>query len=332
MGLAHSAAAQAPGASEPASAAFLQKRVPDELATEGVVLSRRNLGLTIEQLGDKWLVSLVDMTTSRVAASTKIDVLPADREAAVATMTHVVAELAAQVVGHTEPPTPPAPPQAAPAPAPVLPSTVLIDDRVERDRRDVAELKFKRQSIRFGATYELAGDGTTVALVRRRKPYQGDLDQELDPEKFYAEVGRPDLADAYNTRRNIMIGGFVVTGIGYAAGAGLMLNQWSNQKTCSSNLPELEYNQCRDDNLFKPTWPLVAIGIGTVGMFVDFYYYYHPHPVEENEAKSLADGHNQGLRGRLGLPVVSRRPLLRDIKVAPYVDGNRGGLVLAGRF
>jgi len=67
MVLAHSAAAQAPGQTEPMTAAFLEKRVPEELATEGLVLSRRNLGLQVEQLADKWLVSLYGRAGAPVA-------------------------------------------------------------------------------------------------------------------------------------------------------------------------------------------------------------------------------------------------------------------------
>ena len=42
------------------------------------MLSRRNLSLQIERVGDNLLVSLVDLNTGRVAASTKVDQLPAD--------------------------------------------------------------------------------------------------------------------------------------------------------------------------------------------------------------------------------------------------------------
>jgi hypothetical protein len=329
LGLARSAAAQAPGQVEPVAAPFLEKRVPEELATEGVVLSRRNLGLQIEQLGDKWLVSLVDLTTGRVAASTKVDVLPADREAAVAAMTHVVAELASQIVGHAEPPPPPAPepkpapPQAAPAP----PTTVIIDDRAERAARDVAELKYKRQSIRFGESYHVAVSASYVSVHRRWIAFQGDLDQELEPVDFYATVGRPDLGDAYMTRRHVMIGGYVVMAVGYLVALAVVADSYGASDDC----PILD-SACRDQNKPDHTVPLIAFGIGTVGMGVGLYLHFHPHPIEENEAKSLADSYNQGLRVQLGLPVVSRRPLLRDMKLVPYVTGHQGGLALTGRF
>jgi hypothetical protein len=43
IALAQPAAARAPSATDLSIAAFLEKRVPEELASEGVVLSRNNL-------------------------------------------------------------------------------------------------------------------------------------------------------------------------------------------------------------------------------------------------------------------------------------------------
>ena len=84
-------------------AAFLEARVPDELAAEGLVLSRRNLALQIEPVGDKLLVSLIDLVTGRVVASTKLDNPPRDREAAVASVTQVAAALVTQYSGTPAP-------------------------------------------------------------------------------------------------------------------------------------------------------------------------------------------------------------------------------------
>jgi hypothetical protein len=171
--------------------------VPEELATEGVVLSRRNLALQIEQLGDKWLVSLVNLTTGRVSASTKLDALPADREAAVAAMTHIVADLAEQVVGRAEPPPPP------PSPSPPPPAAVGDEDRPERS---AGELDYKRQSIHFGERYLIMGSPSSVTMERTWVAFKGELDLELQPLAFYAAVGRPDLGAKYTARRDIMFG------------------------------------------------------------------------------------------------------------------------------
>jgi len=315
------AAAQAPGQVEPASAPFLERRVPEELATEGIVLSRRNLALQVEQLGDRWLVSLVDLTTGRVAASTKVDALPTDREAAVATMTHVVSDLAAQIVGRAEPPPPPV---AAPAPPP----PPAYDERAEREQREIAELKFRRQELRFGDLVTVTATGSMVSVSRDWVVHQGDLDQELEPVAFYSLVGRPDLGEAYASRRKVMIGGYVV---GTAAMVGGLVLGFALRKDCTK---EPDFSMCIDDQLqTTATTIIVSASVGTIGLLVALWSAYHLHPITENEAKSLADVYNQRLRRELGLPVVRRQPLLRDLTLTPFVArSDAGGLALSARF
>jgi hypothetical protein len=325
MGFAHTALAQAPGQVDPPSPAFLEKRVPDELAAEGVVLSRNNLALQVEQVGGRWLVSLADLNTGRVVASTKLDTLPVDREAAVASMTHVVADLVAQVVGRSEPPPPAivAPPESVrPPPA--------VDNRAERD---LAELRFKRQSIRFGANYRLLATGTAVALMRRWVAYMGELDQELAPEAFYVVVGRADLAARYRSRRHAMIGSFVAGAV--STTAGLVVLGVASRENCEFGSPN--YSMCIEDherhvhNAFA--WGAGIVGVGIVTLYVGFHLYRHPHPIDENEAKTLADGYNQNLRRRLGLPTVARHlPRLHDVRWTPHVTGHQAGLALSARF
>lgn len=324
LGIPGIAAAQAPGQVEPVSAPFLEKRVPEELATEGVVLSRRNLALQVEQLGDRWLVSLVDLTTGRVVASTKVDVLPADREAAVAAMTHVVSDLAAQIVGRAEPPPPPPPPAAAPPPPPVV-----IDDRAEREQRELAELKFRREALRFGNTLVVAATGNVVSVTTRWTVHQGDLDQQLEPEEFYAKVGRPDLGEEYASRRKLMIGGYVVGSAALAIG---IVVAFSSRTDCSVDQPD--FSSCEHNNTQNfLTAYLVGSSLGLIGLSVGFWYQFHPHPITENEAKGLADVYNQRLRRELGLPVVRREPLLRDVRLAPFIArGDARGLALTARF
>ena len=325
LGIPGVAAAQAPGQVEPTSAAFLEKRVPEELAVEGLVLSRRNLALQVEQLGDKWLVSLVDLTTGRVAASTKVDALPADREAAVATMTHVVSDLAAQIVGRSEPPPPPPAAAAPPPPPPVL------DDRAEREQREIAELKYRREALRFGNTLLVAATGNVVSVTTRWNVHRGELDQVLEPEEFYTLVGRPDLGEVYASRRKLAIAGYVVGGVVLVGGTVLA---FSLRKDCAIGEPEPAFSMCEHDNTqsFLTTYA-VSSGVGLIGLLVGLWYGFHPHPITENEAKSLADVYNQGLRREFGLPVVAREPLLRDLKLTPFLGrGDTGGLTLSGRF
>ena len=91
-----------PGAAiaQPATAApldqFLESRVPDELAVEGIILGQRELVIKVEQIGDKLLISLIATPTGRVVASSKVDDPPADREASLAIVTQVTATLYTQ--------------------------------------------------------------------------------------------------------------------------------------------------------------------------------------------------------------------------------------------
>lgn len=326
IALAQPAAAQAPSATDLSIAAFLEKRVPEELASEGVVLSRANLTLKVEMLGDKLLLSLVDLSTGRVAASTKVDQIPPDRDAAVASVTHVAAALASQVVHH-----PDAPPSATPP----------IDERAERKERELAEARFHKQAIRFGQTWNIVVNKNGASVYRGWLAYQGESDQVLEPVEFYTAVGRPDLADSYQHRRWTALGGILVSTAGVIAES-VLIYKWASvpRPDCSVNLPFDQFSMCLDASEAKQaqdrsqyvTPMIVAGAVSLVGLVVGTWYAYRVHPVSENEAKSLADQYNQGLRRNLGLPVVRRAPRLHDLKLLPYVGGQDAGLALGARF
>jgi hypothetical protein len=296
---------------------FLEKRIPEELATEGVVLSRANLALKVEQVGDKLLVSLVDLSTGRVAASTKIDQVPADRDAAVASVTHVAAELAAQAM--QRPIAPPAPPPEDPA------------------RRDVGELRFSREALWFPLE-----PGTTDGPLEshRWRVFQGEGGDQIDPIDFYRRVGREDLVEGYLHRRRVAITAGVASGLAFlTAGALLVKMATTSGPDCPASLPFDQFDACiktdektREDarsTYLPPIAVLTAASI--VGFGIMGWYGMHAQPISEREAKSLADQYNQSLRRNLGLPVVDRRRL-RDIQIAPFVSGHDGGLVLGARF
>ena len=111
-------------------AAFLEIRVADELSADGLVLSRLGLALQIEPLGDALLLSLIDLTTGRVVSSTRLDNLPRDREAAVASVTQIAADLITKYTGTptspplagAAPPSSPPPPLSQPSPPALQPS------------------------------------------------------------------------------------------------------------------------------------------------------------------------------------------------------------------
>jgi hypothetical protein len=85
---------------------FLEARVPDELAVEGIVLAQRDLGIVIEEVGDDLLISLVVHSTGAVVASMKVAFPASDREASLAIVTQVTATMYGQYTA-LPPPNPP---------------------------------------------------------------------------------------------------------------------------------------------------------------------------------------------------------------------------------
>jgi hypothetical protein len=320
VGSASPATAQAPGAELPLTA-FLEKRVPEELASEGHVLSRDNLTLKVEQAGPIFVVSLVDLNTGRVAASTRVEQLPLDREAAVASVTHVAADLITQAAGR-EPPPPPPPP-------------VVIDDRAERAALQVANLKFQKEAIRFAPTYDVAVIGNNIPVVSHGwQMYRGATDQVLDVEDFYGLVGRPDLAEQFQQRRKLGIG-VMVAGTAIAAGGLIYMTSIKTTSDCDVTADQTVFEAClaAHDRTFHDqlTTATIVASAGLVTFLVGGYIWRTRQPLSENEIKNMAEQYNNGLRQNLGLPVVERH-WFHDVHVAPYMTHSEGGLALGGRF
>ena len=283
-------------------AAFLEHRVPDELAAQGILLSRRGLVLHVAPNGDGVVLALVDASTQHVEASTKLDALPVDREAAVASATRAAAGLAAQI----------APPQLA---APV------------EDQREAAELQYRRDAIRFDHDFHILVAQNYGSVHREWFAVHGELDQRIDPEEFYKLVERPDLVEEYQHRHRMEVGGMVVGTIGVASGllAYVALRE-SPDDACSAGACDAAAAARIDEQ--NSTARLVSfslLGVAAIGFGVGTYYALNAQPISEYEAKQLAEQHNQALRRTLGLPVV-------DVRVAPVASASSGGLALSARF
>jgi hypothetical protein len=368
------------GPPAPPTIPFLERRVPDELASEGVLLSRYDLALKVEQLRGKWRVSLIDLTGGDVAASSRIDALPTDREAAVAIVTQIAGELAAQLLGRTPAPRPPvapggaaagapmpasthaptrgptpaptpgltpapapaprtvqlpapAPPptRAAPAPtraAPPRPARPPVTSQLPPDLENVQpvseqELQYRRVAIRLALRDDsiALGDDLTPGAARLTKRWslvQGD--QPIEPERFYDMVGRPELAASYRRRILASEVGIGVTSIGAAVSLGFVFN----------------YTRGVGPHQFETSspgfWSWMALAASTVGLGASVYLHGHAHPVGDAELEQLANGYNRRLRAHLDLS--AREPVLRDVRIAPFVSpaGDSGGLSLAAKF
>jgi hypothetical protein len=219
-------------------------------------------------------------------------------------------------------PAPASPPDGSAAELPLAPPG---SDRAERDAHERAEFAFQRRAI------HVRGPGWRDGWI----PLQGDLDRELGTEDFLDTVGRPDLAEAYVRDRRT---GAVIAGIsaaGLVAGAVLIVSQIGGQKDCSSLFPSDAFSACVDANVRGGSGASFAPGIvlslaGAVGILVGAGY--AARSVDTDQARTLADAYNQRLRRELGLPTLASRPVLRDVKLTPYVARGDAGLTLGARF
>lgn len=321
--VAHAQPAMTPVQTEPAIAPVLQSQLAR--TDEAVQLSRYHLGVLVEPRAARWVVSLVELSTGRIAASTEVGPLPLDRDEAIAVMVQAIVELEKRLTDRRRPPEPA--PASKPRESPLaLPGS--SEELAERARRQAADLAFRQHALRFGPSYEL-GAQHTGGGGQSWQVFRGAADQELDAPAFYQALGRDDLADAYRRRHTLMIGGYVASGAAFIA-AGLLAIRKSDYSACGSQLDPAAYQRCWDEHTLSQTPALVAAGVGLAATAFASYFYRNPQPIDEHDAKALADAYNQRLRRQLGLPVASRRPIVRDVALAPYVAGHAAGLALAG--
>jgi hypothetical protein len=142
-------------------------------------------------------------------------------------------------------------------------------------------------------------------------------------------VGREDLARAYHRRHVLMISGYAVAGAAFVV-AGAIYFQRASYDPC--DLPRPQRDECVDNRGRSQVPAIIAGGVAVAGGLFGTYFARNPHPIDVNDAKTLADAYNQRLRGQLGLPVASRAPVIRELALLPYIAGAAGGLVLGGRF
>jgi len=217
--------------------------------------------------------------------------------------------------------------QPAIAPAQTEPA---IEAQAERARRQAAELVFQQQALRFGPSYDLGGHHTPGG-GQGWQVFRGAVNAELDAPAFYQALGREDLADAYRQRHTWMLGGYAASGLAFVA-AGLLAVRKSDYSACSAQLDAVAYQRCWNDHTLSQAPALIAIGVGLTATAFASYFYRNPQPIDERDAKALADAYNQRLRRQLGLPVAAPRPIVRNLALAPFVAAGDRGLVLRATF
>jgi hypothetical protein len=297
-GLATSSAAQTPPV---ALDVFLEQRVAEELAADGTLLSRLGVALDVEIVGDKTLVSLVDPATRRAIASTKLDTLPADREAAVATVVQIVSNLTSQLSQTTS--------------TAVAMKSALEDERKHRERKELAEAAYYRDAIHFGDHSTVRSYGSIVTTQLQSVPYRGD--RRLTPLEMFELTDRQDLVERYRDRHRVGVGTLLASLGSFCVGGYLV---FSGDLESSS--------PTRRQKIGLGFW-----GAGFIFGFVGIYYIARSNPLSEGEMHDVAEAYNGKLRVKHGLPALSARPKrIQDVSLVPYADDNGGGFALTGRF
>jgi hypothetical protein len=293
---------------------FLEQRVAEELAADGTILSRLGVALDVEVVGDKLIVSLVDPATRRALATTKIDKLPEDREAAVATITQIAANLTTQL-------------QNSNATAAAV-KNVLEQERKEREQKELAKAAFEREAIRFNDIPIVTGSKESTSTTITAIPYRGG--RRLTPPQFFDAIERPDLRDTYNLRRNIGVGALAVGGAVVLGGLVVLLAKATPD--CDVSGSHDDFAACMDEN---SRWAKIGFGIvfsGTAVMGGGWVALRVANPISDREAYDLADAYNAKLRVKHGLPTAQTAKRFHDVAVAPYASAGGGGLTLGGRF
>lgn len=317
-----------------ATESFLEQRVIEELAADGIVLSRLGVVLDLQLVGSLVVVSLVEARTSRALASTKLDALPGDRDSAVATVTPVVANLVSQIASG-----PPSNDHVELERLRVLEETQremlaraerdrlvaeqrLAAERAERERVAIAEQTYRAEAIGFGKDFDVWVSKDGAWVNKKWTAHRGDAEIPLGATDFYRAVDRPDLAERYQRRKVggsvALVGGSLVM----LAGAAIMLQ---------TREVDVAGYYTYDDHPYVKQGSVVA-GIGVVIGLVGAVFVMNPHPVSEGEARQLGAARNRKLREQLGLPVPPAPTALRDVRVAPFVTATSGGLGLSARF
>ena len=222
----------------------------------------------------------------------------------------------------------PGEPRAPHPPTTPAPPPLSDEQRAQLSRRRAAEVAFLHQSLRFRPTFDrVPADGDDGGPWQ---VYRGGADQEIEAPEFYRALGRDDLADRYRMRQRLMIGGFAAGTVAFVV-AGVLNIRTDDLRACDG-MPPGVFDACVHDHMHSAVPTVVAGGIGLAAALFGTYFYRRPHPIDENDAKALADAYNQRLRRQLGLAAQSAPPLVHDLAVTPRLAGRDAGLALGGRF
>jgi len=85
------------------------------------------------------------------------------------------------------------------------------------DTREAGEYQYRQEALYFGEQLAVTVVGRYASVSSETVVYQGEMHRKLGDQELFALVNRPDLVEAYNTRRRyatIGIAGGTVVGVG----------------------------------------------------------------------------------------------------------------------
>ncbi len=277
---------------------MLTRRISEQLATEGTVLSRLGLTVQVEAIGDKFLLSLLDTATGQVIATNKAENLPGDPEAAVATVTHIVADMVAR--GRTY--------------AVALTATEVAS--LAEGKRIRA---FRERQIGMTPITVVGGSLFGVFSSTIWMPTTGSLKTPMSLDAYYRLVGRPDYADRYHAQRR---NGLILMIASAALGtAGIVYGSFRTME-----------NQSGGELLSYTSVAFAVVGVVTGS------YLMSTAGESAKTHIALAEAYNQKLRTELQIPdSVSARERTKPtysnrVAITPLAGPSGGGLSLAGSF
>lgn len=198
------------------------------------------------------------------------------------------------------------------------------DDRASADLEGLtpeAQAEYLSKYFTIGDEIGLVGSGHMITLTKYQTIYQGQYRKAIPEDEFFRQVGRDDLARAYQGRRmgkiTLIGGGFVVAIAGAVSAFG---------KKCSAFSED--FQSCSRDNMTVAMVTVTAgIALSATGIFIN------SHPAAPEELRRLADQYNDGLRRRLAAPPPSTTTeAASSVEIAPLVLRGGGGVTIGLRF
>ncbi len=190
------------------------------------------------------------------------------------------------------------------------------------DPHELAEVRYQHLRLHLD---DDGGDGS----AHHFDVYRGIDPEPMGSQDFYREVGRPDLADKHHARRVLanvsLVGGIALYGLTTYEFI-KYVDRAPDFGACDPLISSPAYQSCFDGAEAKARsdadaheWPLIGSAVGMVAAFtIATWMYVRPEPIEEGDARALADQHNRDLRYRMGL--------------VPYLDGDGGGVTVTGAW